>query len=79
MYALMIESDDKYVVKYNQSTPVFNVTGLSEGRNYSMVVCASNSQYWMNQDCTEPFIGVTPPLIGKIYVIGNCFGGKQIM
>lgn len=65
MYALMILQDRQYVVRFNQTTPTFNVTGLEERSNYTMIVCSSNSEYWMNQDCTETFIGTTESLIGK--------------
>jgi len=68
-YALMVLHDKGYVVKHNQSVPTFLVTGLQPSKNHTFRVCASNSEYWMNQDCTQPFFGHTAREYGKKRII----------
>lgn len=41
-----------FVVLHNRSTPHFVITGLEDSTNYTMQVCASNYEYWMEESCT---------------------------
>lgn len=78
MYALNLLQDGSYVTAHNQSSPQFCITGLRENSNYTFEVCASNYEYWMDNNCSAPFVGLTAKRYGKVVTLSSAIRKKRL-